>query len=74
MSHAIILLQLLIKLGLHSILCLHLINISHLDIFSGIIGELYRNNREAIREIQNRILGTIMEIIGSGLIYTLPIC
>jgi len=60
--------------GLHSILCLHLINIFHWTFFSGIIGELYGNNREAIREIQNRILGTIMGIIGSGLIYTLPIC
>jgi len=54
--------------GLHSILYLHLINISHLDIFSGIIGELYGNNREVIRELQNRILGTIMGIIGSGLL------
>jgi len=53
--------------GLHSILCLHLISISHLGIFSGIIGELYGNNRKVIREIQNRILGTIMGIIGSGL-------
>ena len=33
-------------------------------IFGGIIGELYGNNRE---EIQNRILGTIMGIIGSDL-------
>ena len=55
--------------GLHSILCLHLINISHLDIFYwNNIGELYGNNREVIREIQNRILGTIMGIIGSGLL------
>jgi len=35
--------------------------------FSGIIGELYGNNREVIRKIQNRILGTDMGIIGSGL-------
>jgi len=50
-------------------------HISFWTFFSGIIGELYGNNREVIREIQNRILGTIMGIIGSGLqscIWTAP--
>jgi len=46
-------------------------HISFGHFFSGIIGELYGNNREVIREIQNRILGTIMGIIGSGLVQTI---
>ena len=37
--------------------------------FKRIIGEFIKNNRILFWEIQNRILGNVLGIIGSGLLY-----